>query len=283
MKLVKSKLINLYWVEDEHGKRVSEIFKVRKIVRQGPLIKVSIEDTLLFRRGPDELFIAPDRFIWSTRININVINNTYYSVDIQGKYIGTYSKNGTNIGEGMYVFGYQKNVDLFAVSYKDRYGFVDKNDNWIIKPNFLSIKTGFVLSKRAIVEIEKDKCVIIDINENYICQPFECYEVRRIIPDINPEKTVFLIGRERCVIDGYINAQKWGIIDLNGNAIIPTIYDNVEKVGDFYKLKLNGKYGLANLEGKILLECIYNEIIEFEDKFDVHEICVREIPKVVLK
>lgn len=283
MRLVKSKFINLYWVEDEHGKRASEIFKVRKIIRQGPLIRVSIEDTLLFRRGPEELFIAPDRFIWATRININVINETYYSVEIPGKYIGTYDKNGICLGEDMYVFGYQEDVDMYSASYKNKYGFIDKNNNWVIKPNFLSIKTWFVLSKVAIVEIEEDKCVIIDIKGNHIGESFACYEVRRIITDVNQEKSVFLIGKERCVIDKYIEARKWGIIDFNGKTVIPTIYDAIEKTGDFYKLKLNGKYGLASLEGKLILECIYPEIIELEDKFVIPEICVREIPKIVSK
>lgn len=278
MKLVKSRFRNLYWVEDEREKRVSEKFKVDKIYTYGPLMEISLKDS-----GVYKIFIAPDRFFRGMNINIRCINNTYYSVDVRGKYMGTYNKGGRNLGEETYVFGYQENVDLYTASYKDKYGFVDKNNNWTIKPKYRSIKTGFVLSKVAIVEVEKDKCVIIDINGTHICKPFDCCEVRRIISNINPEKTAFLIGRDRCIIDGYINAQKWGIIDLNGNVIIPAIYDSVEKVGDFYKLKLNGKYGLANLEGKIILECIYPEIIELEDKFAIHEICVREIPKTVLK
>lgn len=67
--------------------------------------------------------------------------------------------------------------------------------------------------------------------------------------------------------------------DFDGKVVLPDIYQRIEKKSDFFVLYLNGKCGLADVNGEIILECIYPEIIELPDKFVVQESCVREVHK----
>jgi len=62
---------------------------------------------------------------------------------------------------------------------------------------------------------------------------------------------------------------KYGIMDLNGNIIIPAKYSEIEKFGDnFYEVKIGGKtryndeglHGLITLEGNTVIPIIYNHI-----------------------
>lgn len=76
--------------------------------------------------------------------------------------------------------------------------------------------------------------------------------------------------------------QKLGYIDSEGNIIIPTEYSNIEKMDDsYYNTETNNEskidysnylkiykdesgYGIASKEGKILIDCQYTTIINFD-------------------
>lgn len=76
--------------------------------------------------------------------------------------------------------------------------------------------------------------------------------------------------------------QKVGYIDSNSNMIIPTEYSNIEEMNDsYYNVQSNSKeqidytnylkiykngvgYGIATKEGKILIECQYSTIVNFD-------------------
>jgi len=53
-----------------------------------------------------------------------------------------------------------------------------------------------------------------------------------------------------------------GIIDKNRNEIIPAKYQEIVITGDNnFRLKAAGLYGMADRSGKIIMECVYDEII----------------------
>lgn len=64
-------------------------------------------------------------------------------------------------------------------------------------------------------------------------------------------------------MDGFITAhqgEKAGVIDYDGKVIIPTEYDMIKKCinGDYFEVVLNGKYGLINTKGELVLSPSYD-------------------------
>lgn len=61
---------------------------------------------------------------------------------------------------------------------------------------------------------------------------------------------------------------KFGLIDISGNEIMPIEFDDIEKISKdnnrinevAYKIKLGNKYGIAGSNYKILIECKYDDI-----------------------
>jgi hypothetical protein len=60
------------------------------------------------------------------------------------------------------------------------------------------------------------------------------------------------------------DGKKFGLIDVKGNLVIPVKYEEVGTFGDPYPelslVKLNGKYGLVNKQGKEVVKPIYDEL-----------------------
>ncbi|MDR1120547.1 MAG: WG repeat-containing protein [Dysgonamonadaceae bacterium] len=52
-----------------------------------------------------------------------------------------------------------------------------------------------------------------------------------------------------------------GVCDLNGNEIIPPIYDNVVLHTDYYWIELNGKRGACDLSGNEVIPCKYDGVV----------------------
>ena len=77
------------------------------------------------------------------------------------------------------------------------------------------------------------------------------------------------------------NKSRCGVIDFNGNEILPVIYETLILKGNHFLIKYNGKYGLADNTGKIIFECFYDEILETSDKFAVKDFARLEIIKVI--
>lgn len=76
------------------------------------------------------------------------------------------------------------------------------------------------------------------------------------------------------VHDGLIIAidnGKYGYFDVNGRIVIPCIYDYAEEFKDgIAKVELNGKWGLINTKGKFIIPCKYERIM-----WDFHEgLCI---------
>lgn len=73
------------------------------------------------------------------------------------------------------------------------------------------------------------------------------------------KKNYFIVGK-------YLKGTsqiKWGIINSDNEMVLPVIYDEISRkhTGDFWMLKIEGKYGLANYAGKIEFEAKYDSIV----------------------
>jgi hypothetical protein len=73
---------------------------------------------------------------------------------------------------------------------------------------------------------------------------------------------LFYIGLAAVQKDG-----KWGFIDVNGDEIVPLIYDRVcdFTYGDFVVIELDGKMGYVHKSGKVIVEPMYDEAYGFGD------------------
>lgn len=81
-----------------------------------------------------------------------------------------------------------------------------------------------------------------------------------------------LSTRFRLIKDG----DRRGVIDTDGNIILPPIYDGIRVCHGYFELK-SGKFsktGLANFDGKVVIPCNYryNNIIANNEKFAIVEV-----------
>ena len=53
--------------------------------------------------------------------------------------------------------------------------------------------------------------------------------------------------------------KKWGLINEEGEEVIPTIYDLVYRIKNYYIIEENGKLGISDNRGNIVLPCQYTE------------------------
>ena len=56
---------------------------------------------------------------------------------------------------------------------------------------------------------------------------------------------------------------KFGVVDTTGKIIVPCLYDNVVYYGDLFKVTKGGKVGIISRSGKIVLECVYSSVSEW--------------------
>lgn len=72
--------------------------------------------------------------------------------------------------------------------------------------------------------------------------------------------------------EGKSERNKSGIIDINGNEILPCIYESISTLGslkDYFIIKLDGKYGVINNKCEIIFECIYDFIWMYANDYFV--------------
>ena len=98
------------------------------------------------------------------------------------------------------------------------------------------------------------------------------------IADVDPDYKYNPIEDERRFIRQQYGTDK-GLIDLTGKQIVPCSYSYIWIKGDVIEVERNNKYGLYTADGKVVLECIYPEIIELEDKFVVEEFSKTQVMK----
>jgi hypothetical protein len=180
--------------------------------------------------------------------------------------------------------------NLIAALENNKWGFIDNNLNWAIKPDYkevLDFSEGFAAVKKL-----SDNVLLTEFQWGYIdksgtlkiqlkfegAQPFSeglaavrqsknwgfiDYSGRSVIP--------FKFDMAESFSEGYAAVQddsKWGYIDKTGKWAIPAIYDDAYSFNEGLALvKENGKWGYINQTGKWEIIPQFNDAVSFRDGF----------------
>lgn len=135
----------------------------------------------------------------------------------------------------------------------DKYGFIDKGGNMIIRPQFdkvCSFSDG--LAKVAIDE----KCGFIDRNGNMLFEPW--LDAEENFSEFEYDMDSFSCGLAKVSVDG-----KFGYIDRSGKLVIPAIYDGATAFDDGMAfVKKEEVPGFINITGEMIIS---NDLYEIYD------------------
>lgn len=103
----------------------------------------------------------------------------------------------------------------------------------------------------------KENYYILTLNTHTLSKKYDFLEVKYA------NKKAFVIAQD---------TDKYSVLDSTGNILIPPLYDNIElsyndfegRYFPFFSLKQKGLYGIANMSGKQITDCIYDKI-DFND------------------
>lgn len=258
---------NQYWIEDAIGQVVTSRFKILEREKHGNILKLNVlvgycGEIMDYILTVDKLYIGS----MYSPVYIDKVNDMCYVITegsiSQNRQYSTYSLEGNLISHNMRV--YNEVVDgLIKVECKNKLGYMDKDLNWVIEPKFIRDVLPFNEGV-ALVEIEKNVCVFINTKGEFLSEPFNCSSVKAM-----PDKDIFIVELNHLL----------GVVNAKGEVILPAIYESIKKTGGYYIVCKNGGFGLTDRAGNSLLECIYDKIFEFDDKFVVREYPTKEIRK----
>ena len=133
------------------------------------------------------------------------------------------------------------NSDRLRVSKYGQEGIIDTNGNVIIPTMYKRI----IISEDGYIVNIDHKYGFVD-NNNYIKIP--C-----IYDDLNRMEGASYFKAK--------NNDKYGLIDINGNNILPFEYDNIlDILNHQFRVEKNGKYGMVNNKGEEILPCKYSSV-----------------------
>lgn len=189
------------------------------------------------------------------------------------------------------IYGRINNDNCMAkVKLNGKYGYIDLNMNTVITPAFddiHSFKRFKTYNKRSIflaVVKSGDKYGLIDLNERLVIKPnfhnmksMTLYEswTKLIFKQDNIDKIAFISKDGDCkvVCDSILKYGhqlfivicngKYGLLNNDGGIVLPVKYDYIEEYEEstnFIKVQLNNKYGCALLNGELILDVVYDEI-----------------------
>ena len=148
-----------------------------------------------------------------------------------------------------------------AIKKNGLWGFIDYNGEEIIKPQYydvFSFKNGYACVK------QNDKWGFIN-KKNEVVIPFEYDIPKYCIKGDNPAK--YLIGgscftnHNGKFLAEVAKGDKWGIIDLNNNVVLPFKYDWLCLTsGNYIAAKLNDKWGFIDINDNIIVPFIYDDV-----------------------
>lgn len=206
------------------------------------------------------------------KIKIDNTNGTVYSI---------IDKNDNTITKQNYSYIEYLSDDNFIVSLEGKLGVINSNNEIKIDIKYDSIEklqnTDFITTTLA-----KDKTTqIYDKNINKLCDLPNANIVveKEYIKIYNDEVTKYfsLSGKEISnkealkgnKIFATSNNGKWGLVDLNGNILLDYQYEKATDLNEygFAGIKLDGKWGVVNSEGKVILEPQYIINTQLEPSF----------------
>ncbi|MBD5355488.1 MAG: hypothetical protein HDR88_00540 [Bacteroides sp.] len=132
-----------------------------------------------------------------------------------------------------------------ACEEKGKVGLIDLWGNWVLQPEYSSI-TGFNSNSNGVQKfsvIGKDgKYGLLDQDLNIIVEP----KYENIIDFDDTEGLILLV----------MSGGKQGVVDKNGNWLIPAEYDRIYLYpkDHYMQLEKDSRYGLADMKGRIIVD-----------------------------
>lgn len=229
---------------------------------------VTEQDVKTFDSNGQEANIDKDLAI------INVENTDYkvYIQTVDGKTEYNIYKNEKQITKNKYTYiQYLYDNYFIACNANGKLGIIDDSEKTKVEFNYNSIqrieKTNMVQtlnSNTKITEIYskeiKKICELenatIENNEEYV-KLYNDEEIKYISKDEKEVKNTEVFTNNKIFAKKLGN--KWGFVDTNGNKVVDYKYENVTEVNEygFAGIKQNGKWGVVNSDGEIILEPIY--------------------------
>ena len=161
------------------------------------------------------------------------------------------------------VEGYERGIEngTFAINKNRLWGFIDYNGKEIIKPeydNYCSFNNDYACVK------QNGKWGFIN-KKNEIVIPFEYDMPEYCKKGDNPAK--YFIGYS-CftkhmgkLIANVAKGNKWGIIDLDNNVVLPFKYDWLYlSSGKYIAAKLNNKWGIIDIDDNIIVPFVFDNL-----------------------
>lgn len=220
----------------------------------------------------------------SENLAILDIQDTDYKIYIQtGDEKTTYSiyKNGSKITQNIYTYIKYLYENYFIVCNEEgKLGIIDDNEKIKIQFNYNSIQrienTNMIQAQNNntnITEIySKDMKKICELenatiqnNKEYL-KIYNDKEIKYISKEEKEESNIEIFKNNNIFAKKVQN--RWGFVDRNGNKVIDYKYDQVTEVNKygFAGIKQNGKWGIINNQGDIIVEPTY-EINDIEPIF----------------
>ena len=191
------------------------------------------------------------------------MDNGMFVLKVDGELV-LYDDNGEYIRRDITYYLKCNGTDLYIIKIEDKYYFATTEFNILAGP-FLSAKE-FDHYGYATVQKDNEYFTLLTKGLKEVFDVIQCEELKALSKDF------FLIRKNG----------KYGVIDKEKREIIPAIYDRIQcKGNNHFELLYNKKFGLADIKGNIIFECLYDEIMETPDKFVVKDFARIESSKTL--
>lgn len=147
----------------------------------------------------------------------------------------------------------------------DKYGYLDQEGNWVIPPVYESI-TPFIQG-RAFISTSKNSrnYDMIDLEGNVIMKSVDP------VSDFKNGKAIVKVPIEIGERDIY-QRYKAGVIDREGNWIIPPLYDDIGEFNKGFSIIIeNGKKGVIDKNGNVIIPSLYKDIRQYSHHFNIKD------------
>lgn len=152
--------------------------------------------------------------------------------------------------------------NYFVLEQNKKYGVIDKKGNVVIEANYETVqipnpsKPVFVCIKEYDQDKKEYTTIVYNEKKEELFSNYNNVQAIAIFTNIN--STPY----EKNVL-AYKENEKYGLIDLNGKVITKPIYDEISSVNykeGTFVVKQNGLEGVINLKGKVIIKCEYESV-----------------------
>lgn len=289
-KIVENEYQSLTYTESNNtvialkGKKYGVLSTAGKIIIPFEYKQIDITGDYIYTTASDESVKVFDTNGIETNMdeNLSIINieNTDYKIYIEnqeGKTSYNIYRNNEKMTNDEYTYiQYLYDNYFIACNIDGKLGIIDDNENIKVEFNYNSIQRIENTNMIQTLENNTNMTEIYSKEMNKICE-LENATVetnKEYIKMFNDRDIKYISKDEREVknIDIFINSNifakkldsKWGFVDRSENKIVDFKYEDVTEVNKygFAGIKENGKWGVINNEGKIIVNPIY----ELNDK-----------------